>query len=123
MTDSNQSRSHAGRGRFWLVYALWILLCGALFATLEGAPDPALPQGRLTENEAVAVAGAIVRNRPQLAAHQLVHAAWSSAGELGDEARWVMLFKPPEAPRLEGALVIELSGVEGRLIRLRKYQN
>lgn len=120
--NGDEDRSNAGRGRFWLVYLLWILFCGALFTALQGAPDPALPDGRLEEKQAILIAEAILRGRQELAAHQLVHAAFSPNGELGDESRWIILFSP-QAGRLQNAVVVELSGREGRLIRMRRLPN
>ncbi|HUF18565.1 MAG TPA: hypothetical protein VMS12_11040 [Thermoanaerobaculia bacterium] len=117
--NSSSTGSATRRRRTWLLYPLWILLCGLLFAALLGAPDPARPAGRLTEKEGIAKAEAALKSRPGFDSHRVVHAAWSPKGELGGESRWVVLFRAVEAQGLQSSVVVEVTGDEGRLIRMR----
>ncbi len=120
---TENSRSSTGRGRSWLLYPVWILVCGIAFSALKGAPDPASPTGRIAEREAIARAEVEIRRHKTLNRYQAVHASWSSAGELGEETRWVILFKPAEATGLQDAVVVELGGEDGCLIRMRGLPN
>lgn len=102
------------------VYILWILFCALLFAALRGADDPALPAGRITEREAVESAAASLEALGREGVWREVHAAWSPAGELGDEARWVVLFAQRTPQGRQEALVIEVNGGSGKPIRVRR---
>jgi hypothetical protein len=107
---------------FWLVYPAWILVCAALYFLLRGLPDPSQPAGRLGRSEAGKRAEAylLAHDPLRFAGFEAVHAAHSPAGEVGPEARWVVLCDHPSGEKLLEAMVVEMRATDGQLIRIRR---
>lgn len=110
------------RDRFWVVYLVWILLCAGLFAATRDMEDPSRRSDRISNLNAGIRATRLLRSAfpGQFTGHVVTHIASSRSGELGPEARWVVLFDSPSRPGLEGAVVVELRARDGSLIRIRE---
>lgn len=107
--------------RFWLVYPAWILLCVGLFFVLRQLPDPAHQDNRLDRDAAGrrAIQYLMQSDPGRYRSYEAVHTALSPTGELGPEARWVVLCDRPETGGLSDAMVVELRASDGALIRIR----
>lgn len=120
-------RQPAGRRslRFLAIYAVWILLCAALFFAFRSAEDPSRPAGRILQNDAGKTAIQVLRQRdPQrFRAWEAVHIAYARRGEGGSENRWVVLCDAVPHTALADALVVELRAADGALITIRKPVN
>ena len=108
--------------RFGLLYVGWIALCVLLFAALHGRPDPARRSGRILSDEAGIRAVAVLRNRDpkRFRSYEAVHIAWAARGEGGATNRWVVLCDRVPHTALREALVVELDGVSGSLLAIRR---
>ncbi len=114
-------RRSAFERRYWLLYVAWIAVCAVAFLALRGAEDPSRPTGRLTSPEAGAIALASLQKSDPVSYHgfEVVSVAHASAGEGGREDRWVVLCDRSERTMLRDAVVVELDGRTGRLLRIR----
>ena len=109
------------RRRFWLLYPAWILICVALFFALRQLPDPARPSGRIDRDSASRLAlQYLVQSNARYGSHTPEHIAFSPSGELGPEARWVVLCYRDEASGFHDAMVVEVRASDGALIRIRR---
>jgi hypothetical protein len=106
---------------YWVVYPAWIALCAILFFALRGLPDPSRPGDRLGRAEAGerAIGYLLATDSQRFAGFEPVHTAHSPRGELGPEARWVVLCDRPAGERLQEAVVVEIRASDGELIRIR----
>ncbi len=113
------------RRRFWLLYPAWIALCAVLAFALRSSEDPSRRRDRILSDDAAVRAVAILRhaNRARWGGYQAVHVAWAGRGEGGAEARWVVLCDRVPHTALVEAVVVELDGRDGRLLRIRKPVN
>jgi hypothetical protein len=107
--------------RLWLVYPAWILVCAVLFLVLRELPDPSRQTDRLDRDSAAkrAVMHLMNSDRERFGGYEAVHTAFSPAGELGPEARWVVLCDRKQGGALRDAIVVEMRAADGKLIRIR----
>jgi hypothetical protein len=110
------------RRRFLWLYPAWIALCAVLFIALRGSDDPSRRKGRILNVEAGARAVAILRTRDavRFRDYEAVHVAWAPAGEGGTVNRWVVLCDRVQHSGLREAMVVEVDGVDGHLLVIRK---
>jgi len=82
--------------------------------------DPSRRGDRIANEEASSRALRILRRAdPQrFQGFSVVHVAFSRRGELGPEARWLVLCDPASRG-LQGSVVVELRASDGSLIRVR----
>ncbi len=107
--------------RYAAIYAVWIVLCAAAFLALSRAEDPSRRSGRILNDEAGVIAQRLVRDRgPEFRDFEVVHIAWASKGEVGPEARWVVLLDSKRHSGLSRAVVLELRAEDGALLRVRR---
>jgi hypothetical protein len=108
--------------RFALLYIGWIALCALLFVALHGRPDPSRRSGRILSDEAGIRAVALLRHRDSLSpgGYEAVHVAWAPRGEGGTSNRWVVLCDRVPHSGLREALVVELDGVTGSPLVIRR---
>jgi hypothetical protein len=106
------------RRQRWLLYPAWILLCAALALALRNSEDPARRQGRILSNDAAVRAVNVLRqvDRTKYRHYEAVHVAWEGS-------RWIVLCDRVPHTALRDAIVVELDGRDGRLLRLRKPVN
>lgn len=105
--------------RFSLIYASWVVLCGALFVGLRGAEDPSRRGDRILNNDAAARAEAILTTDARYRGYEVVHVAYANRGEGGAEARWVVLLDRVPHSALHEARVVELRAKDGKLLVIR----
>lgn len=107
--------------KFLALYVVWIAVCAILFFALRDAEDPSRRQGRILSVDAGRIALSLLRERDaKYESYQVVHVAWARAGEGAPEPRWVVLLDRVPHTRLEEALVVELRGEDGSLLRIRQ---
>ena len=89
---------------------------------MSSASDPTQPSGRLSADDAGALALSALRSRSpgQFSAFEVSHVAYSTHGELGPQARWVVLCEEPLADDDRGRVVVELSTDTGSVLRVRQ---
>ena len=102
----------------WLLYPAWIALCAALAFGLRNTEDPSRRHGRILSDDAAARAVAVLRrtDRVRYRGYEAVHVAWEGS-------RWIVLCDRVPHTALKEAVVVELDGRDGRLLRLRKPVN
>jgi hypothetical protein len=107
--------------RFFLLYPVWIGLCAILFIALRGADDPSRRHGRILNTEAGERAIAILHQRDPVhfRDYEAVHVAWAGHGEGAPEDRWIVLCDHARHTNLTEAVVVEVDGKAGRLLRVR----
>ena len=110
------------RRRYWLLYPAWIVLCGVLFLLLRHSEDTSRRSGRIQSDEAAVRALAILRQNDsaRFAGFEAVHVAWAGRGEGGSADRWVVLCDRVPHTALREAVVVELDGRDGRVLRIRR---
>ena len=103
--------------RLWL-YPAWIALCAVLAFALRNSEDPSRRGDRILSNDAGARAVAALRqlDRARYRDFEAVHAAW-------ERGRWVVLCDRVPHTALAEAVVVELDGRDGRVVRIRKPVN
>lgn len=108
--------------RYWLVYVVWIAISTAVIGATIYLPDTSRDEGRVESEEAGRRAlAALQKLDPQrYAGYSVAAIAGSGRGELGPEARWVVLCDRSDRSGLSHAVVVELEADTGRLIRIRK---
>lgn len=62
----------------------------------------------------------LVQSNPAYRSHRAMHVAFSPSGELGPEARWIVLCDRSETAGLRDAMVVEVRARDGALIRIRR---
>ena len=89
---------------------------------MSAASDPTKPSGRLSADDAGALALSALRSRSpeQFSAFEVSHVAYSTHGELGPQARWVVLCEEPLADDDRGRVVVELTTDTGSVLRVRE---
>jgi hypothetical protein len=102
----------------WLLYPAWILLCAALAFGLRNGEDPSRRAGRILSNDAGLRAVALLRqvDRARFRDYEPVHVAW-------EVDRWIVLCDCVPHTALRDAVVVEVAGKDGRLVRMRKPVN
>jgi hypothetical protein len=102
----------------WLLYPAWILLCAALAFALRNGEDPSRRQGRILSNDAAVLAVAVLQHvdRAKFRDFEPVHVAWEGN-------RWIVLCDRLPHTGVREAVVVELDGSDGRLVRMRKPVN
>ena len=102
----------------WLLYPAWILLCAALAFALRNSEDPSRRAGRILSNDAAVRAVNLLRHvdRSRYRDYEAVHVAWETN-------RWIVLCDRVPHTALREAIVVELDGRDGRLVRMRKPVN
>jgi hypothetical protein len=82
---------------------------------LRNQEDPSRRRGRILSNDAGARAVAALRqlDRPRFREYEPVHVAWESG-------RWIVLCDRVPHTALREAVVVELDGKDGRVLRIRK---
>ena len=102
----------------WLLYPAWILLCAVLAFALRHSEDPSRRTGRILSNDAGIRAVAVLRqvDRARYRDYEPVHVAW-------EVDRWIVLCDRVPHTALREAVVVELDGRDGRLVRMRKPVN
>jgi hypothetical protein len=102
----------------WLFYPAWILLCAVLAFALRHTEDPSRRAGRILSNDAGLRAVALLRqmDRARYRDYEAVHAAW-------EVDRWIVLCDRVPHTALNDAIVVELAGKDGSLVRIRKPVN
>ncbi|MEO8217495.1 MAG: hypothetical protein ABI718_10485 [Acidobacteriota bacterium] len=110
------------RRHYWILYVAWIALCSIAYVGMGSADDPTAPNGRLSADDAGVMALTALRARSprQFENYEVNHVAFSSHGELGPEARWVVLCEEPLESSSRGRVVVELSSETGAVLRIRK---
>ena len=105
------------RRRWWL-YPAWIALCAVLAFALRNSEDPSRRTGRILNNDAGILAVAALRqlDRPRYRDYEAVHVAW-------EKSRWIVLCDRVPHTALREAVVVELDGKDGRVLRIRKPVN
>jgi hypothetical protein len=111
--DTNGVQRHR-----WLIYPAWILLCAALAFGLRNSEDPSRRAGRILSNDAGVRAVAALRqlDRGRYRDFEAVHVAW-------ERGRWVVLCDRVPHSALREAIVVELDGRDGRVLKFRKPVN
>ena len=106
------------RRHSWLLYPAWILVCATLAFALRNSEDPSRRHGRILSNDAAVRAVNVLRqvDRGQYRGYEAVHVAW-------EENRWIVLCDRVPHSALRDAVVVELDGRDGRLVRMRKPVN
>ncbi len=99
----------------WLLYPAWILFCAALAFALRNSEDPSRRHGRILSDDAAARAVAVLRgaDRARYRDYEAVHVAWETS-------RWIVLCDRVPHTALREAVVVELDGADGHLLRIRK---
>ena len=102
----------------WLLYPAWILFCAALAFALRNSEDPSRRAGRILSNDAAVRAVNLLRqvDRARYRDYEAVHVAWETN-------RWIVLCDRVPHTALREAIVVELDGRDGRLVRMRKPVN
>jgi hypothetical protein len=111
--DTEGVRTHR-----WLLYPAWILLCGGLALAVRNSEDPSRRSGRILSNDAAVLAVNLLRrvDRARYRDYEAVHVAWEAN-------RWIVLCDKVPHTGLVEAVVVELNGRDGRLVRMRKPVN
>ena len=106
------------RGHRWLLYPAWILLCAVLAVALRKGEDPSRRAGRILSNDAGLRAVALLRqaDRARYRDYEPVHVAW-------EVDRWIVLCDRVPHTALRDAVVVEVGGKDGALVRMRKPVN
>src|SRR5262249_43815753 len=101
-----------------LLYPAWIVLCAALAFALRNSEDPSRRQGRILSNDAAVLAVNLLHqvDRAKYRHYEAVHVAWEGSG-------WIVLCARVPHTALRDAVVVELDGRDGRLVRMRKPVN
>jgi hypothetical protein len=109
------------RRHYWIVYVVWIVLCAALFFALRNVEDPSRRSDRISNDSAgaIALAALVQRDPARFDGYEAVHVAYSPTGELGSEARWVVLCDTRRSSQLRDAVVVELRASDGQILRIR----
>ena len=99
----------------WLFYLSWIALCAVLAFALRNREDPSRRGGRILSNDAAMRAVELLRqtDRVKYRDFEAVHVAWEGS-------RWIVLCDRVPHTALRDAVVVELDGLDGRLVRMRK---
>ena len=102
----------------WLLYPAWIALCAVLAFALRDSEDPSRRRDRILSNDAGARAVASLRqlDRPKYREYEAIHVAW-------ERGRWIVLCDRVPHTALGEAVVVELDGRDGRVLRIRKPVN
>ena len=106
----------------WLLYIVWIAVCGILFVALRGAEDPSRRPGRILSNDAGDLAVAVLRQTIARAtpATKPFTSRTRARGRAGGVARWVVLCDRVPHSALRDAVVVELDAQDGSLLTIRK---
>jgi hypothetical protein len=99
----------AMRGRYWLLYPAWIMVCALLFFAMRNREDPSRRPGRIL-SDAAAVRALAILHRP---GYEAVHVA-------AEGNRWIVLCDRVPHAGLQEAVVVELDAVNGHLVTVRK---
>ena len=101
-----------------MLYPAWILLCAALAFALRNTEDPSRRRGRILSNDAAVRAVVALRqlDRARYRDYEPVHVAWESN-------RWIVLCDRLPHTALREAVVVELDGRDGRVLKIRKPVN
>jgi hypothetical protein len=111
--------------RYWLLYPAWIVLCTILFVAFRHRDDPSRRAGRIQSEDAAVRAIMVLKNADALRFrnYEAVHVAWATRGEGGGSAdRWVVLCDRVPHTELRDAVVVELDGKDGRLLKMRRVK-
>lgn len=102
----------------WLLYPAWILFCATLAFAFRNSEDPSRRRGRILRNDAAARAVAVLRQTDGATYRdfEAVHVAW-------ERNRWIVLCDRVPHTALRQAVVLELDGRDGRVVRIRKPVN
>lgn len=94
------------------------MLCAVLAFALRHSEDPSRRAGRILSNDAGLRAVALLRgiDRTRYRDYEPVHVAWETD-------RWIVLCDRVPHTALRAAVVMELDGRDGRLVRMRKPVN
>ena len=107
--------------KFLALYIVLIALCAILFFALRDAEDPSRRSGRILSGDAGRIALSALRERDaKYDSYEVVHVAWARAGEGAPEPRWVVLLDRVPHTGLDEALIVELRGEDGSLLRVRQ---
>jgi hypothetical protein len=107
------------RARYALSYPLWILVCALLVLALRNAGDPSRRHDRILNNDAARLALRLLHASPNQDRYEVVHVAYAGKGEVGPEARWVVLCDRVPHSGLQLAVVVELDAKDGHLLAMR----
>ena len=94
------------------------MLCAALAFALRNSEDPSRRTGRILSNDAAVRAVNLLRHvdRARYRDYEAVHVAWETN-------RWIVLCDRVPHTALRDAVVVELDGRNGRVVRIRKPLN
>ena len=112
------------RRQYWILYVATTAVCAVLFLSLQGVEDGSVRHDRLDNEQASQRAIAMLKsaNPQRYANYEVVNAAFARKGEIGPTARWVILCDTPQHSGLHDAVVVEIDGRTGALIRIRKAE-
>ena len=107
--------------RIQFVYAIWFTVCLAAVFGLRGAADPSRFHDRIPDKEAedAALEALHAVNADKYSDYEPINSAWSEAGEMGVEARWIVLCDRRDRSGLAAAVVVEIDGRSGEVLRFR----
>ena len=93
-------------------------MCAVLAFALRNGEDPSRRTGRILSNDAGLRAVAILRqvDRARYRDYEAVHVAW-------EVDRWIVLCDRVPHTALRDAIVVEVAGKDGALVRMRKPVN
>ena len=113
------------KSRYAVAALSWLVLCAVAFVLLGDAPDPSRRDDRILSNDAGRIALSLMRHRDpaRFRDYEIVHVAYSPAGEAGDRARWIVLCDRVPHTALRQAIVVELDARDGHLLAIRKPVN
>jgi len=108
--------------RIHVGFVAWLVLCAVAAGALRDVRDPSLFHDRIALDVAETTALASLRavNAGRYADYLVVSSAWSEPGELGEEGRWVVLCDASNRRGLSEAVVVEVGGASGEVIRMRR---
>jgi hypothetical protein len=108
--------------RYWAVYVLWIAVSCAIIGATIYLPDASRTNGRVESEEAErhALLALHKLDPKRYAGYEVVAVTASGRGELGEEARWVVLCDREQRSGLSSAVVVELGADDFHLMRIRK---
>ena len=94
------------------------MLCAVLAFALRNSEDPSRRHGRILNTDASYRAVAVLRqlDRVRYRDFEPIHVAW-------EEGRWIVLCDRVPHTALRQAVVVELDGRDGRVVRIRKPVN
>ena len=104
---------------------MWIVFSAALFFAFRYSNDPSRPHGRILSDEAAVRAVSMLKasDPVRFASYVAVHVAWAGGGEVGGRGKWIVLCDRVPHTALRQAVVVELEGIDGRLLTIRKPVN